>query len=174
MAISSTLLGTAAVAGTAASAAVPATAGLIGFGGSISTLGVLSALSTGFGIASSISGLRAQSKEAKYAAREAETQAEMEQLKGLQEGNEIRRQLIRDQSEIIAQGQGGAPIAQLTGGVASRAGRAMNVVDFNSQLAAKRLRTQAAYYRASKPSIWDYAGATASAAMPAISAAMER
>lgn len=187
MAITSSVAATTAAAAAASTAAAAGGAAAAGAGAatlasaaatglfSSTTMGVLSALSTGLAAITGIAGHIQQGKQAKFAAREAEVQAEAEELRGMQEGNEIRRQLIRDQSEIIAQGgNSGRPIAQLTAGVANRAGRAMNVVDFNSKLEARRQSAQAAYYRRSKPGVLDYAGTIAGAAQPMITRALER
>lgn len=160
MAGTAAALGTLAV-GSAASAGTAATAGLFGFGGSLSALGVLSGVSTAFGIASSIAGSNMQKGEARQAAYDESQQAKMARLKGLQEQNRIKKALLRDISTATARagaaGIGPGLLSQQVAGLESDAADEESVSRFNSAMATRRAKSQAAVYRRTgKSSMLDY------------------
>jgi len=142
---------TALAVGTAATSTTAATAGLIGIGGSVTTMGVLSAVGTGLGIASSIAGLGAQRAEYRQAASDARMSARDAQLRGLQESNKIKRAAIKDISAATARagagGQGDALLGQQIAGIASDASDELSTSRYNAEIERRRRLAQASAYK---------------------------
>lgn len=90
--------------GTAATSTTAATAGLFGFGGTFSLGATLSTLGTAAGIFSALGAGQAEAGISESEARLAEFNAKQEEIKGLEEANEIKRDVARAIASSNARG----------------------------------------------------------------------
>lgn len=147
-------LGSAGTAATATTAATAATTGLFGSAGAFSFMQTASTLGSAMGIFSTLAGGGAENKMYEQQARWEEIRARQEQIKGMQEANAIKEDLVKNIASANARGAAsgiditsGSPVTAVQQATQD-ANDAMSLAKANAATNADVSRANASTYRA--------------------------